>query len=70
MVENPSVLAYGEWMPTAPSDPLLEDDFWNEALGEPPNGWWDDDDVMYDADAFKPFDNFARKPYRKVIFGQ
>lgn len=51
-----SILAQGEWEPTAPSDPLTEDDFWSEELGEP---------LFLDRDAEPLFDNFARAPYKR-----
>lgn len=56
--------AYGLWQPTAPSDPLMMDDFWDtDALGSPPNGYWENDPEEMD---FEPFDNFERPPYKKV----
>lgn len=70
VMNSPTVYAYGQWQPTAPSDPLLIDDLWNhEVLGEPPNGYWDDiadrlDDGVTVGDVF--FDNFARPAHLKV----
>lgn len=70
VLENSAAFGYGQWIPTAPSDPLLEDDFWNEALGEPPNGYWNEDEygIVEHEPVFKPFDNFARQPYKKMVF--
>jgi hypothetical protein len=62
MILDTDAFAYGIWSPTAPSDPLLIDDFWDEALGDPPNGFWDADEELI----FAPFDNFKRSPYEKV----
>lgn len=70
VLEHPTVLAYGQWQPTAPSDPLREDDFWDKKLGQPPNGFWDEDDYEDEGEpSFKDFDNFARQPYKKLNFG-
>jgi len=56
-----STLAYGQWQPTAPSDPLLEDDFWDEKLGPA---------VYFDNDVEPLFDNFGKKAYVEVRFGE
>lgn len=68
ILNTPSVLSYGQWQPTAPSDPINDDDYWDsEELGTPPNGYWED--VIYgdgQENKFQPFDNFARKPYEKI----
>jgi len=72
LILNNRPYAYGQWEPTAPSDPLLMDDFWDhDALGDPPNAYWED---VYDrdpdaTDGFTPFDNFARPPYKQLQFG-
>ncbi len=55
------ILSYGIWRPAAPSDPLVMDDFWDEDLGDPPNGFWDGGEETEPL-----FDNFARPPYEKV----
>lgn len=69
VLSHSSVLGYGQWEPTAPSDPLKPDDFWNhETLGDPPNGWWDG--YLSNDDSFVPFNNFAREPYEKVDFSK
>lgn len=66
MVLNTDAFAYGQWQPTAPSDPLMEDDFWDSAeLGEPPNGFWDYD--WESLEHFEPFDNHKRPPYEKMF---
>lgn len=60
---------YGVWEPTAPSDPLKLDDFWDhDELGEPPNGYWEhfDPDEGEMDNGFRPFDNFEREPYERV----
>lgn len=62
---NASRLSYGQWRPTAPSDPLMDDDFWPDSLALPPNGYWEDYEELSD---FQPFDNFARPPYKAVNF--
>jgi hypothetical protein len=61
LILNAGLFGYGEWRPTAPSDPLLMDDFWLSELGDPPNGYWEDS-----SNDFAPFDNFARQPYPMV----
>lgn len=72
VLEMSHLFGYGEWNPTAPSDPLMQDDFWDEKLGDPPNGLWDEwyemsgDDYPHD---FTPFNNFGREPYEKVSLG-
>jgi hypothetical protein len=66
ILSNPDILSYGEWTPTAPSDPLQMDDFWEEELGEPPHGMWNhwfDDETP---EIFKAFNNFERPPYLKI----
>lgn len=67
------MFGYGEWYPTAPSDPLMQDDFWDsEKLGEPPNGYWNDDFELYSEHypKFIPFSNFKRHPYEKIKIGE
>lgn len=70
ILNTPSVLSYGQWQPTAPSDPLREDDFWHDELGTPPNGIWDTyrfgDHEDDEDNNYQPFNNFARKPYEKI----
>jgi hypothetical protein len=67
---NTNAFAYGFWEPTAPSDPLKEDDYWREALGEPPNGYLAEFEDEDNPPAFEPFDNFKRPPYPKVQLGK
>lgn len=68
VLSHSAAFGYGQWQPTAPSDPLLEDDFWNaKELGRlPPNGFWLED--YEEEPEFKPFDNFARQPYKMLRF--
>jgi hypothetical protein len=66
MILDTDAFGYGVWEPTAPSDPLMEDDFWDHALGEPPNGFWDE---YGEEGGFEPFSNFKRRPYEQLELG-
>jgi len=63
ILDHSSLLGYGQWEPTAPSDPLKIGDYWSKELGDPPNGYWDDLQ-----NGFVPFNNFERPPYEKIEF--
>ncbi|MGB1285003.1 MAG: hypothetical protein ACPG7F_00600 [Aggregatilineales bacterium] len=63
----------GEWQPTAPSDPVSVEDFWDtEQLGQPVNGWWrmDEYGLCEYAKGFEPFSNWGKAyEFTQVMHG-